>query len=91
MAYKDRDKQRTAQRDWVRQKRAKDKGSTATTDKEILVSWARGEGTEYQRRMGVLAGRYPVQGSTGQGQTPHPPFEGSEDDNNTPHTDFTKK
>lgn len=70
MAYKDPDKQRQVQRDWVRQKRLSQQGSTqpqtiadvkalsADQAKTILKDWADGSGTEYQRRMGVLAEHY---------------------------------
>ena len=72
--YKDKDKQREAQRNWVRQKRAETKGSTHIIDAcgkehpinfegrrkdyELLESWANGNGTEYQRQLGVLARAY---------------------------------
>ena len=70
MAYKDKDRQREANREWVRQKRAKDKGSTsagstdldlcttALTDKQILQAWAEGNGNDYQQGLGVLAAQY---------------------------------
>lgn len=86
MSYKDKDKQREADR--LRQKRRRDKikakgvtiegGVTnqavtaeasditvasppqTMTDAELLNSWAAGNGTEYQRRMGVLANHYPL-------------------------------
>lgn len=79
--YKDRDRQREAQKERTRRYRAKQKGVTlegvtmqgvtqsitnitqadvpkTLTDRELLESWARGEGSEYQRRMGVLAAHY---------------------------------
>ncbi len=72
--YKDPDKQREAQREWVRQKRAKAQGSTQIIDVcnkahsidfegrrkdyDLLESWANGNGSEYQRRLGMLARVY---------------------------------
>ena len=72
--YKDKAKQREVQRNWVRQKRAEVQGSTHIIDAcdkehpinfegrrkdyELLESWANGNGTEYQRRLGVLARAY---------------------------------
>lgn len=74
MAYKDLDRQRQAQRDWVRQKRAEQKGSTTiidacgkehpidfegrAKDRALLESWAKGEGSTYQRSLGILAMKY---------------------------------
>ena len=74
MAYKDKDKQREAQREWVRQKRMKAQGSTQIVDVcgkahpidfegrrrdyDLLESWANGNGSEYQRRLGMLARTY---------------------------------
>ncbi len=83
MTYKDKDKQREAQRERTRRYRAKQKGVTSegvtpegatglvipttieqvkalTPDqaKAILNSWAEGKGTEYQRRLGLLAQCY---------------------------------
>jgi len=72
--YKDKDKQREAQRNWVRQKRIEQKGSTHTIDAcgnahpidlegrrkdhTLLEAWAEGKGTEHQRHLGLLARHY---------------------------------
>ena len=55
--YKDKEKQRQANKKWVRQKRAKDKG---TTDQQLLQGWAMGKGNNYQQGLGVLAAQYNI-------------------------------
>ncbi len=76
MAYKDKDKQKQAQRDWVRQRRAEQKGSTTIMDAvgnehlidfegrckdfDLLKDWHAGKGTVYQQALGELARKYSV-------------------------------
>lgn len=68
MAYKDKDRQREAQRQWVRQKRADQQGSThikidhegRQQVRELLDSWADGNGTEQQQAFGTLGRQYTV-------------------------------
>lgn len=69
MAYKDKEKQKEAQRQWVRQKRAQSVGSTQgstsqecalSEDEKVLVGWACGNGTSYQYQLGILASQYDV-------------------------------
>ena len=76
MGYKDKDRQKEAQRDWVRQKRAEAKGSTVIIDAcgkehpidfegrrrdyEMLKSWTKAEGTREQRTLGILARQYSI-------------------------------
>ena len=60
MAYKDKDRQREANKEWVRQKRAENKGTTSvgTTEQQLLHNWAIGKGDDYQQGLGVLAAQY---------------------------------
>ncbi len=74
--YKDKNKQKEVQRDWVRQKRAEQKGSTTIidtcgkehpidfegrrTDYELLKAWHNGKGTLRQQVIGELARKYSV-------------------------------
>lgn len=49
--YKDKDKQRQAQREWVRQKRAKEQGSTGT----IVDATGQVHGVDYEGRRKTYA------------------------------------
>ena len=85
--YKDKDRQKQAQREWVRQKRADQKQGSTLTDAcgkehpidyegrrkcyELLESWAKGKGTEHHRHIGLLARHY----RTTQGATRSRPSE----------------
>ena len=74
--YKDPEKQKQAQRNWVRQKRLEQKGSTCIIDAtgkarpidyegrckshRLLADWADGKGTPYQQALGRLSRQYDI-------------------------------
>ena len=72
MAYKDKDRQKQANRAAAKRYRAGKQGMTLVSetvipeqsptvipgDRALLESWAKGEGSTYQRSLGILAMKY---------------------------------